>query len=201
MARSATGSSTTRSWTRRRRSSWQDDRFARLDDSAILLHACMHAVLGGSSPTLLQLRDVAQLSRRDGLRMGRACSPRPALAPSGGRGSSDRTRGTASRRAGALGRAARTPRFVASDDARRASAPRMRSEGAPRAEGRWHRCERSRGSEPRRPTRELWCSRGASSWKRARVGRIDRLRRAMARAARMGDGSAPMIFEGRERSV
>ena len=41
--------------------------FARLDDSAILLHACMHAVLGGSSPTLLQLRDIAQLSRRDGL--------------------------------------------------------------------------------------------------------------------------------------
>jgi len=42
--------------------------FARLDDSAIVLHACMHAVLGGRSPTTLQLRDVAQLSRRDGVR-------------------------------------------------------------------------------------------------------------------------------------
>src|SRR6185295_18812816 len=36
-------------------------RLARLDDSAILLHACLHAVLGGRNPTLLQLRDVAQL--------------------------------------------------------------------------------------------------------------------------------------------
>jgi hypothetical protein len=43
-------------------------RFSRLDDTAIVLHACMHAVLGGRSPTLLQLRDVAQLSRRDGVR-------------------------------------------------------------------------------------------------------------------------------------
>jgi len=43
-------------------------RLARLDDSAILLHACMHAVLGGRRPTLLQLRDVAQLSRREGVR-------------------------------------------------------------------------------------------------------------------------------------
>jgi Uncharacterised nucleotidyltransferase len=42
-------------------------RFARLDDTAILLHACMHAVLGGRSPTLLQIRDVAQLSRREGV--------------------------------------------------------------------------------------------------------------------------------------
>jgi hypothetical protein len=39
-------------------------RLARLDDSAILLHACLHAVLGGRNPNLLQLRDVAQLSRR-----------------------------------------------------------------------------------------------------------------------------------------
>ena len=39
-------------------------RFTRLDDAAIVLHACMHAVLGGRNPTLLQLRDVAQLSRR-----------------------------------------------------------------------------------------------------------------------------------------
>jgi putative nucleotidyltransferase-like protein len=43
---------------------------ARLDDTAILLHACMHAVLGGRSPTLLQLRDVAQLSRRRGVGWG-----------------------------------------------------------------------------------------------------------------------------------
>ena len=43
-------------------------KFARLNDSAILLHACMHAVLGGRSPTLLQLRDIAQLSRREGIR-------------------------------------------------------------------------------------------------------------------------------------
>jgi Uncharacterised nucleotidyltransferase len=42
--------------------------FARLDDSAILLHACMHAVLGGRSPTLLQVRDIAELSRRNGAR-------------------------------------------------------------------------------------------------------------------------------------
>lgn len=42
--------------------------FSRLDDSAIVLHACMHAVLGGRNPTLLQLRDVAQLSGRDGVR-------------------------------------------------------------------------------------------------------------------------------------
>jgi len=42
--------------------------FARLDDSAILLHACMHAVLGGRGPILLQVRDIAELSRRDGVR-------------------------------------------------------------------------------------------------------------------------------------
>lgn len=46
-------------------------RFTRLDDSAIVLHACMHAVLGGRSPTLLQMRDVAQLSRREGVRWDR----------------------------------------------------------------------------------------------------------------------------------
>lgn len=44
--------------------------FARLDDSAIVLHACMHAVLGASNPTLLQLRDIAQLSWREGVGWG-----------------------------------------------------------------------------------------------------------------------------------
>ena len=42
--------------------------FVRLDDSALLLHACLHAVLGGPRTTLLQVRDVAQLSRRGGVR-------------------------------------------------------------------------------------------------------------------------------------
>jgi hypothetical protein len=40
----------------------------RLDDTALVLHACLHAVLGGPSPTLLQIRDIAQLSARGGVR-------------------------------------------------------------------------------------------------------------------------------------
>jgi putative nucleotidyltransferase-like protein len=39
--------------------------FRRLDDTALVLHACLHAVLGGPRPTLLQVRDIAQLSTRD----------------------------------------------------------------------------------------------------------------------------------------
>jgi len=42
--------------------------FLRLDDTALVLHACLHAVLGGPTPTLLQIRDIAQLSARGGVR-------------------------------------------------------------------------------------------------------------------------------------
>jgi hypothetical protein len=42
--------------------------FERLDDTALVLHACLHAVLGGPRPTWLQIRDIAQLSARDGVR-------------------------------------------------------------------------------------------------------------------------------------
>lgn len=35
--------------------------FARLDDTALALHACLHAVLGAPRPTMLQIRDIAQL--------------------------------------------------------------------------------------------------------------------------------------------
>jgi hypothetical protein len=42
--------------------------FLRLDDTALVLHACLHAVLGGPSPTLLQVRDIAQLSTGDDVR-------------------------------------------------------------------------------------------------------------------------------------
>jgi putative nucleotidyltransferase-like protein len=42
--------------------------FLRLDDTALVLHACLHAVLGGPSPTLLQVRDIAQLSTCDDVR-------------------------------------------------------------------------------------------------------------------------------------
>jgi hypothetical protein len=41
--------------------------FERLDDTALVLHACLHAVLGGPRPTLLQIRDIAQLSAREGV--------------------------------------------------------------------------------------------------------------------------------------
>jgi putative nucleotidyltransferase-like protein len=42
--------------------------FLRLDDTALALHACLHAVLGGPNPTLLQIRDIAQLSGQSDVR-------------------------------------------------------------------------------------------------------------------------------------
>jgi Uncharacterised nucleotidyltransferase len=39
----------------------------RFDDSALLLHACLHAVLGHTPPLLLPLRDVVQASRSPGV--------------------------------------------------------------------------------------------------------------------------------------
>jgi hypothetical protein len=42
--------------------SWHDRTFRRLDDTATLLHVCLHASLGSRPPLLLPLRDVLQVA-------------------------------------------------------------------------------------------------------------------------------------------